>query len=68
MRREASSDRQNANPASALVNHDQGARREVGLVLVESGEPLRWVLGLVARRTPHRIRRVRRVCLSPWRG
>ena len=45
MRREASSDRQNANPASALVNHDQGARREVGLVLVESSERLGWFSG-----------------------
>ena len=36
--RSASSDRQNANPAAALVNHDQGAGRQVGLVLVESGD------------------------------
>ena len=30
--------RQHSNPASALVNHDQGARGQVGLMLVESGD------------------------------
>ena len=45
VRGEALSDREDANPASALVNHDQGAGREVGLVLVESSERLGWFSG-----------------------
>lgn len=36
--RDAFSDRQNADSTSALVNHDQGTGRQVGLVLVESGD------------------------------
>ena len=53
MRGEVCSDREDANPASTLVNHDQGAGREVGLVLVESSERLGWFFGLGARKTPH---------------